>query len=182
MNLKSLFQLAFAGLVATQLPLLTAQTSLAQSAPPPASFKCMTEGNAYVTVAVSKNGTVSNPMIAWTTEEFSGAGYTPQRRCEEVTTRLNSILNQNGGTLSGLQLTIGPVNGQLVLCSVNNTNSGCNGNNMLFTLSEKNRRNSRKVLEGLLNATANASGNAMQESADGQLYVNLETLVNQLFK
>ncbi len=182
MKIKQILKLAVAGFAAIQVPMLTAQKSLAQSIEPPASFQCLTQSGYYVTLAVKKDGVLSDPVIVWKTEEFSGAGYTPERRCSEVTSRLNGLLSQNSGTLKGLYLTVGPVNGQPVLCAVNNTRAGCNTNNMLFTLSEKNRQNPTRVLESLSNISAGSvSGTLVQESG-GQPYVNLEKLVDGLFK
>lgn len=174
MNIKSLFRIAFASIVATQLPLFVAQRSMAQSSP--ASFECRQDGY-YVTVAVRNNGAVSDPLIVWTTDEFSEAGYPPSVRCSEVTSRLNKALSDNGGTLSGLFLTAGRVNGLPVLCTVNNTGAGCNNNNVLFTLKRENNPN--QVIQKLF-AASNSSGSAIQQSG-GQSYVNLQQLVNQLF-
>lgn len=181
MKINNILKFAVAGVVAIQ-PILTGEKSLAQSIEPPASFQCLTQSGYYVTLAVRKNGVLSDPIIVWKTEEFSEAGYTPERRCSEVTSRLNKLLSQNNGTLKGLYLTVGPVNGQQVLCAVNNTRTGCNTNNMLFTLSERNRQNPTKILESLSNVSAGSvSGTLVQESG-GQPYVNLEKLVDGLFK
>lgn len=181
MSLKKLFHLVIAGVVVTQLPLLSAQRSLAQSDNELASFQCqVSPDNLYVTLAVKKNGAVSDPMIVWKTDEFSGSGYTPARRCNEVTNRLNTILEENRGSLSGLYMTAGLVNGEAVLCAVNNTRSGCNTNNMLFTLKRENRRNPGRMLRNLVGSGIVGSGSTIQESG-GQPYVDLELLVNQLF-
>ncbi|MBD2043745.1 COP23 domain-containing protein [Microcoleus sp. FACHB-672] len=174
MSIKSVFRLAFAGLVAAQVPMLSVQPASAQSTNLQA-FECR-QDDYYVTVAVRKNGTVSDPMIVWTTEEFSEAGFPPAKRCAEVTSRLNSAIAQNSGTLNGLYLTAGRVNGLPVICSVNNTRAGCNGNNVLFTLKRENNPNT--VLEKLFSASG--TGTPIQQSG-GQNYVDLSKLVNQLF-
>ncbi|WP_017716844.1 COP23 domain-containing protein [Kamptonema formosum] len=173
--MKPIFRLAIASLIATQIPFLSDQSSFAQSATSVASFQCKVVGSSYVTVAVSKNGTVSNPMIAWTTEEFSSAGFPPEQRCKDVTNRLNNVLSQNGGTLNSVYLTTGRVNRQTVLCAVNNTTSGCNENNLLFTLKQGNQPS--KLLRNLSSAT----GSPIQESG-GQDYVPLQQVIQGLFK
>lgn len=173
--MKPILRLAIACSVATQVPLLSAQSSLAQSASSGASFQCKVEDNSYVTVAVSKNGSASKPMIAWTTEEFSAAGFTPELRCKEVTDRLNNVLSGNGGTLNSVYLTTGRVNGQTVLCAVNNTTSGCNEKNMLFNLKQGNQPNK------LLRTLSEATGSPIQESG-GQDYVPLSQVIQGLFK
>lgn len=177
MKPTTMLRWAIAGLVAAHMPLFAAEKGMAQSASV-ASFQCRQQGN-YYTIAIDQNGKLSDPVIVWTTEEFSGAGYTPERRCREVTGRLNELLEQNNDSLSGLYLTAGRVNGQTVLCSVNNTRYGCNSNNMLFTLSGNNARNPNRVLQSLAD-DSQSSGNLIQESG-GQVYVDLESLVNRLF-
>ena len=132
-------------------------------------------------MAVQHSGSRA-PLIAWASEEFSDAGYPPKRRCFDVTQRLNQALEDNGGRLRNLYLTVGPVNGHMVLCHVNNTRRGCNRNNVLFTLSRSNRgaRNPTAMLNRMFNTQALSSGNPIQQSG-GQPYVNLESLVNGLF-
>lgn len=176
MNLKSIFNLAFAGILAG-IPLLNTQSVSAQSTGAVASFECR-QNDYYVTVAVRKNGGVSDPLIAWKTEEFSDAGYTPEVRCSEVTSRLNNALSQNGGTLNGLYLTVGRVNGMPVLCTVNNKRGGCNNDNVLFTLKRGNDPNI--VLQKLFSVSISGSGTPIQQSG-GQSYVDLSKLVEQLF-
>ncbi len=181
MNLKQVLQLAIAGVVATAVPLLSAQQSNAQSATPVQSFQCqISPDQLFVTLAVRQDGQVSDPLIVWKTEEFSGAGYTPERRCTEVTSRLNTLLQENEQSLKGLYMTAGLVNGEAVLCAVSSTRSGCNTRNVLFTLNHANRRNPSQMLRNLASAGVVGSGNAIQESG-GQPYVDLEILVNQLF-
>lgn len=172
--MKTLFKWAIAGLVAAHLPLLGAKPTQAQ---PADSFQCRTTDGVHFTVALSQTGRSSEPIIVWTSDAFSQAGYPPARRCDEVTGRLNSLMLQNGNSLSGLYLTVGRVNGQSVVCAVNGTRSGCNTENVLFTLSGSNGRNPEQVLYSL---SSRATGTSIQESG-GIPYVNLEQLVNQHF-
>ncbi|MBO9999250.1 MAG: COP23 domain-containing protein [Cyanobacteria bacterium SID2] len=172
--MKKLFRWAIAGFAAAQLPLLFAKPSVAQ---PAASFECRTTDGIHFTVAMSRSGQTSDPIIVWTSDAFSSSGYPPARRCQEVTERLNDLLSRNGSSLSGLYLTVGRVNGQSVICSVNGTRGGCNSNNVLFTLSGDNGRNPEQVL---YNLSSRATGTTIQESG-GVPYVNLEQLVNQHF-
>jgi hypothetical protein len=179
--MKRLARLILVGAIALNLPLLAARSSTAQETKALSSFQCRQVNGYYATMAVNQDGRTA-PMIVWATEEFSDSGYTPQRRCTEVTNRLNSVLRSNGSSLRNVYLTVGPVNRHVVLCHVNNTRSGCNRENVLFTLSQSNRRasNPRALLENLFQTRALTSGNPVQESG-GQAYVNLEALVDQLF-
>ncbi|MGB3236968.1 MAG: COP23 domain-containing protein [Geitlerinemataceae cyanobacterium] len=173
--MRHLLHLALVSIVAAPLAFLGAKPSLARSEQP-SSFQCRTEDGIHYTIALRSDGEESNPMIVWTSDAFESAGYPPQRRCEVVSDRLNTVLAENGDTLEGLYLTTGRVNGQSVICTVGSTNSGCNQNNLLFTLSGNNARNPEAVLENLSSRATHTSGNLIQESG-GQLYVDLDELV-----
>lgn len=149
MILKKIGRLLIAGLVATQATFLVAEASMAQSVRL-ASFQCTRTEGFFVTRAVSKNGSVSAPMIAWTSQDILGRGDTSEQRCNEVTNKLNDLLQENDGTLSGLYMTVGRVNGRDVVCFVNNTNSGCNRNNVLFALKGETRAEPARVLANVL--------------------------------
>ncbi|MEM6500639.1 MAG: COP23 domain-containing protein [Cyanobacteria bacterium P01_C01_bin.89] len=179
--MKSLARIALAGVLALNLPLAFAGRSDAQTIKALDTFQCEKVQGYHATMAVQHSGRRA-PLIAWTSQEFSGSGYTPQRRCQEVTQRLNQALRDNGGRLQNLYLTVGPVNRHMVLCHVTGTRRGCNRNNVLFTLSESNRRaeNPTAMLSRMFNTEALSSGNPIQQSG-GQPYVSLETLVNGLF-
>ena len=179
--MKSLARIALTGLLALHLPLAVAPRSEAQTTKALDTFQCEKVQGYYATMAVQHSGRRA-PLIAWASEEFSSAGYPPERRCREVTQRLNQALEDNGGRLRNLYLTVGPVNRHMVLCHVNNTRRGCNRSNVLFTLSQSNRRaeNPSLMLSRLFNTDALSSGNPIQQSG-GQPYVSLETLVNGLF-
>lgn len=179
--MKLFARLAITALVALSGPVIAAEAARAQASKAVSRFECQRVDGYYATVAIDSSGR-SAPMIAWASQEFSGSGYTPQRRCNEVTNRLNSVLRDNGNSLRNIYLTVGPVNRHVVLCHVGDTRSGCNSTNVLFTLSQRNQRSSnpRELLENLFNARALGTGNPVQQSG-GQAYVNLETLVNGLF-
>lgn len=172
---------AIAAVVALVAPLGLSNAAWAGEIKSLDSFRCQRVGGNYATVAVQRGGRTA-PLIAWSTEEFSDAGYTPQRRCNEVTNRFNSVLRENGNSLRNIYLTVGPVNRLVVLCHTGNMNSGCNRSNVLFTLSQRNQRDRdpREILENLFNRRVLSSGNPVQESG-GQPYVSLEALINQLF-
>jgi hypothetical protein len=82
-----------------------------------------------------------------------------------VTDRLNAAANKNEG-VENLWLTVGRINHLGVLCYVNNTSSGCNRNNVLFTFNHNNDRDPAKVIAKMLNFSIQKSGE--------QPYVNLK--------
>ncbi|MGD1901964.1 MAG: COP23 domain-containing protein [Geitlerinemataceae cyanobacterium] len=171
--MKTRLRLTIAGLIATGLASFSAPTH----AQPANSFECRSDDDVNFTVALARNGAVSDPIVVWTSDAFSNAGYTPERRCQAVTGRLNTLLDDNGNSLDGLYLTVGRVNGQSVVCSVASTRGGCNSDNVLFTLSGSNSRNPERVLYGL---ASRSTGTSIQESG-GVPYVDLEELVNASF-
>jgi hypothetical protein len=117
----------------------------------PTTFQCITSGSGYATIAVA-GGKKTNPLITYNNPVFSGSGYTPQKRCQEISGRLETAVANNGGKLSGLLLTVGEVNGYDVICYVNNNQSGCNKSNLLMTL--PSGTNPGKTLATLLNVSA----------------------------
>lgn len=112
------------------------------------------------TYAQTPRGAV--PVVRWYSEYFSGSGYTPLRRCQEVTGRFQSLHSQ--GQLSFI--TTGYVNGLPVVCASNS--GGCNNNNLLFTL--KSGEDAAAAVQKLfdLRATAGASGPLFESSAEDE--------------
>lgn len=141
------------------------------------AFSCERLDRTYKTVLAG----TKTPLIHWRSQEFSSSGYTPERRCKQVTNKLNKIVFENGSRLSDLWLTMGQVGSYRVLCQVNSTRSGCNRNNLLMTLSYWNRRKPEEVIARLLSFAVVNKGKSVQESS-GQTYINLEQWVNQRIK
>ena len=116
--MKSLARIALTGLLALHLPLAVAPRSEAQTTKALDTFQCEKVQGYYATMAVQHSGRRA-PLIAWASEEFSSAGYPPERRCREVTQRLNQArrvevagagadlaLRQSLGQLDGVALRI----------------------------------------------------------------------------
>lgn len=143
------------------------------------TFQCVTNTSqgGYSTIAIRSNGTPTSPLFNWRRQDFAPSGYTPQRRCDEVTRRLNYAVSQNGGLLSQLWLTTGKVNALPVVCYIRGGDSGCNGSNILYTISNPDhRRNPNTALTSLVNFSLTGAGSAIEETS-GQQYVSLEKLV-----
>jgi hypothetical protein len=153
---------------------VNSKSLLSANSLPVQAFGCERLNGTYTTVLAG----TKTPLVRWRSREFSRRGYTPERRCKNITYKLNQVVSENDNRLSGLWLTMGKVNRYRVLCSVNNTRSGCNKNNLLMTLSYQNRWNPEEVMARLLNFAVATRGNSVQESAE-QTYINLEQWVNQ---
>ena len=90
------------------------------------SFVCSSASGVPATSAVTPNGEV--PVIRWTSTTFSGAGWSPERRCQEVTARFNSYMEK--GMLE--YITTGRMNSLPVICVTRTEGGGCDG--LLYTL------------------------------------------------
>jgi hypothetical protein len=163
--MRSYFYL-FLGCLTIQLAL--GEPSSAQTT----QFECRSgSGNVPTTYAKNPDGQIA--VFRWTSNFFA-APYTPLRRCQEVTRRMNKFSRQ--GQLNAL--TSGKVNRLPVICA----GSKCqgDGSNVLLTLQP--HQNAAQVLREI---TANRSDSAgpsqhlvpsdiLQENADGSVTLDLE--------
>jgi hypothetical protein len=106
-------------------------------------------------------------FIAWKSEYFAKGGWTPQKRCQEVSKKFQEF--QELGRLDNL--TTGKNNGYSVVCAVANYEKTCNGNNQLFTL--KNYTDPGLVLERLMNLTEGKSSEPLWQSSGNRTYLNV---------
>lgn len=166
------------------------QTAAVEPPPPPvtgnsqgAKFSCVQMSNGYATVAEKGSSAIPQPMIMWTRTNL-GAELTPERRCQIVTDRLNKLVSDNGGNMDNLLFTIGTVNNQMVVCLVSDRASGCQPDNLLFTLSQQNASNAAEVLKSLIAFSVTGEGSPVFESEDddggGQPYAALSEVSDRL--
>lgn len=184
MILNKVINVAAIALIATPASLLMSSASFA--APTGTSFECKKlvndpSGSPFATLAIRPDGSTSAPLLRWRTEQFSNAGYTPERRCYEVTNRLNIAVKEVGGRMSSLWLTLGEIGDNTVICYVNKPSYGCNSRNTLWTLNADNERDPAQVLAKVSEfIVTKGSGSGIQETA-GQPYVSLDQFVDAAF-
>jgi hypothetical protein len=152
------------------------------------TFSCLPYGNHWATFA-KRGKRQTGPMIVWKSEAF-GPDITPKDRCEQVSNRFTTAVENNGGTMRNLLLTSGSVNGETVICFVN-TAEHCNSKNTLFSLKPENASHSGDVLARLLRFSQRGAGRPVFESGGGNeensslpgqaQYINLEDVVNKAF-
>ncbi len=146
------------------------------------SFECAQVQSGYATVVQRDNPAVlPRRMINWTRQV--GTDWSPERRCELVTEKLNRIVAQNGGEIDNLSFTTGRIEGSSIVCLANSSSLGCNQSNMLFTLSNQNARNTQEVIARLgdsFSSNGGATNSAVQESGSGNPYVSLAPLSEKL--
>lgn len=116
------------------------QPSVAQSAGQ-SGFFCDTSSGTPVTLYQNRQGGVE-PWIRWTSDYFSGSGYTPVQRCQEVSGRLETY--RRNGQLKFI--TVGRMNNQNVICTASQINGRCEG--LIYTL--KPRQDAIRTLNNFL--------------------------------
>jgi hypothetical protein len=162
-----LSSVGFGLLLAPKSALSSEPTVEGMTSSPVDTFKC---------AAVEKNGvrfatipsrpdspTPDPPILLWASQEFSKSGYTPERRCKEVTRRLSTAIAEVGGNPADLRLTMGKINNLSVLCYVNQTEISCNSRNVLFTLSKRNQANPSRIMAEMLKFSVTGKGTSLME-------------------
>ncbi|HAO12466.1 MAG TPA: hypothetical protein DCQ51_15165 [Planktothrix sp. UBA8407] len=110
------------------------------------------------------------PVIRWVSRIFDDAGYVPETRCRQVSSKFQQF--QKRGLLN--YVTTGWVNQQPVICVSNTQDGPCLG--VLFTL--KPYQNANRTLQQLFDLRANASAGPLEES-NGRFYLDLTQYIDQ---
>jgi Circadian oscillating protein COP23 len=106
-------------------------------------------------------------MVSWNYDGF-GKDFSPEKRCQVVSQRLQQAANLNGGTFKDLELASGTVNAQPVICALqSNKAKKCNRQNLLFTLKPENSRNPEAVIKKIFTFAQDGSS-SLNESASQQ--------------
>jgi hypothetical protein len=113
--------------------------------------------------SVVRKGDRQAVMMKWNTG-FFGKEFTPAKRCQIVSDRLQKAAELNGGTFKGLQLGSGNVNGQAVICVQQEGRDACSNKNILFTLKPENAKNPNAAIEKIMTFAQDGS-TAVEESA-----------------
>jgi hypothetical protein len=130
------------------------------------------------TVTVAEKNGRQRPVITWATNYF-GDRYSPETRCQMVSSKLHNAVMANGGSFAGIRFESGVVNQDLVVCALGTGQSQCNSGNMLFTLKPENRPRVRQILEELTNFSTGASNAIVEDSGEG-IKVDMSDLDREL--
>jgi hypothetical protein len=135
------------GVVAQALPYNTARLN---------TYECVTLNGKPNTVVNTPRGTIS--LIVWQSGFFSTSGWTPERRCQEVSKRFQQ--HENTGELR--YISTGTLNGYNIICVAEKIESStgspsylCQNHGIILTLENKDDPN--KVMRELFNLTARTS-------------------------
>jgi Circadian oscillating protein COP23 len=112
---------------------------------------------------VVKKGDRQATMVSWSYAGF-GKEFSPEKRCQMVSERLQQVADQNGGTFKDLQLASGTINSQPVICALQSNAKKCTTQNLLFTLKPENARNPEAVIQKIFTFAQDGTG-TLNESA-----------------
>lgn len=141
---------------------LTMGLSFVQSKPTYAqstTFACGVSEGKPATIAITPRGNI--PIIIWVSNKFTGKGYNPQRRCEEVSPRFQKLYDQGALTF----ITAGYLNNQPVICATGSSGDLCNSRNLLYTL--KRGQDAAKTIQRLNEIRGGAAGPLRENTSGG---------------
>jgi Circadian oscillating protein COP23 len=121
------------------------------------SFVCGKSDGKPATVARTKKGDI--PIVIWSSEGFSAAGFTPQVRCQQVSARFQSLYRS--GQLK--YITAGTLDRIPVVCATKQAHHSCDRQNLLYTL--KPDADPQQVIKRLMMIRNRASSRGLEESA-----------------
>jgi type 1 fimbria pilin len=101
-------------------------------------YFCGTSKGVPATIAKTSKG-AEVAMIQFKSEHFSGNGYTPERRCKEVSQRFDNLNRQ--GLLRLSYITTGRKNGYNIVCVAREQGAPCLSEGILFTLRQGSNPN-----------------------------------------
>ncbi len=123
--------------------------------PPRNKYTCTMHENKPTTVVDTPRGRIA--LIVWQSDYFRSSGWTPQKRCEEVTQRFQKFSDE--GKLR--YITTGRINNQPVICVGEKKPGGwqCLPDGLLITLESKD--NPKEVLQNLFVAANPVGGRSL---------------------
>jgi hypothetical protein len=131
------------------------------------SISCMNADGVPATVVQTKIGK-QVPIIYWKSQTFSGSGWTPERRCQEVSARFQQY--HSSGSLE--YITTGRMNGLPVICVAQSDGGACAG--LLYTL--KPGQNATATLKQLFEIRTKP-GAAPLEETTARMYVSVDSII-----
>ena len=90
-------------------------------------FRCDTSREVPTTMYQSSQGNLE-PWIQWVSDHFSGSGWSPAARCQEVSSRLETYRRNK----KLRYVTLGTINNQSVICVASKDQGPCEG--IIYTL------------------------------------------------
>ena len=133
------------------------------------SITCMDANGVPATVVKTKSGK-QVPIIYWKSTTFAGSGWTPERRCKEVSMRFQQFHSTNNLEY----ITTGRMNGLPVICVANSNGGPCAG--LLYTL--KPGQNATATLQKLFDVQKKPDGSPLEETTS-RMYVSVDSVIQR---
>lgn len=146
-----------------QAPMAEASSALASS------ITCIDANGVPATVVKTKSGK-QVPIIYWKSTTFSGSGWTPERRCREVSMRFQQFHSTDNLEF----ITTGRMNGLPVICVANSNGGPCAG--LLYTL--KPGQNATATLQKLFDVQKKPDGSPLEETTS-RMYVSVDSVIQR---
>ncbi|MEK0194095.1 MAG: hypothetical protein EAZ78_24655 [Oscillatoriales cyanobacterium] len=141
------------------------------------SFVCKKEsGGVWTTFYESPRGLKA--YIRWTSDFGGAVGYTPERRCREVSQRLNNHLR----TQNPFYLTHGKQDAYPIICVTDFEGGGCKERGLVYTLDPNGKRRPDEVIIDLVNLAGNDFDGIPITATGCRLYVNVRQQLQGLKK
>ena len=133
-------------------------------------YRCIKTNTYPVTVVDTTRGTIE--LIVWKSDHFRQSGWSPQKRCEEVTRRFQKFSDNK--TLR--YITTGRMNRQKVICVAQKKSTGirCREDGLLITLEPND--NPSMVLDELFDISSRISLGGLSRGAILDLEEFLQTV------
>jgi len=174
MKLQTLTKTLTIGLIGVGAALTVQSPSQAQT-----RFECLVPVTGpYIgipTTFVQSGPNEYRAVIRWSSDYFSGSGYTPMRRCEEVTGRFNSLNSRPGGIGN---INTGYLNGEPVIYVSSSGRERANSANLLFTL--KRGDDARQKLAQLFGLRQGASSSPLFESSSDSATIDFSKFLESV--
>jgi len=163
----------------TSLVALTSTVSFTQPSHAQSRNKFFCGKNKGVPTTMVRTSRGNEPMIRWKIRDFSRSGYTPQKRCQTVSQRIQRYYD-NGEIYITSRSNF---KGYPVLCISNSKGGSCSSENILVTL--KPGTDTGKVLQQIIDFRQGAadkpielSGSEFVTYVDGEFYLDVKGLVD----
>lgn len=156
----------------TAVPVIAGIALLMSHSPVQASeprFSCGQSQSTPTTLAKTKQGFVA--VIRWTSDHFAGSGWTPEARCQKVSSLFERYYRD--GSLNYLTTERDRKTKQNVVCVAPAQDEKCTG--VLFTL--KPGSNPSKTLQKLMDLRVRASSDPLDET-NRRIYINMDEFLN----
>lgn len=161
--------LRFSSLVLASLTGLTVFISSESSQAGSVEYKCDLESGSPVTLAVTPKGKID--LIVWKRQFFSNSGYTPEKRCQEVSARFQRF--SDNGSLRFV--TTGRLKNQNVMCVTRSkARPSCDSKGLLLTFEPTDKP--EEVLKQLFDLSNRASGDGrgIVRAAGEQVVIDMQ--------